>query len=408
MNARSKWISPGAFLLAAAALAIGIVALVRDSGDTRTTTAAATTAAASTSGSMAGMPMGGTGMAEHMSAAPSEGVPDATVTAGGTRLAPRIENGVYIFDLVTKPVRWQILPNVKVTAWTYNGMVPGPELRVPFGAKVRVNVKNELGEATTVHWHGIAVPNAMDGVPDVTQKPIGVGETFTYEFDAIPAGRDSKGGTFMYHSHFDEDRQVGLGLSGAFIIDPPAKPKYDLERTLMLAEWNVDTATGATRPPMEMEGVLPNYFTINGKSFPATETIPAKLGQRVLLRLVNAGQFVHPMHLHGTDFQVVAKDGHPVAGPPQSMDVIQVAPGERVDIALTATELGKWVFHCHIGHHLTNDGEGPGGLLTVVDVTDATAPSPTTTAAVAATPPAGGTHTMSDGSSMGGMDMGGN
>jgi len=116
-----------------------------------------------------------------------------------------------------------------------------------------------------------------------------------------------------------------------------------------------------------MEGSLPNFFTLNGKSFPATETIEAKRGDRVLLRLVGGGQFEHPMHLHGTDFRIVAKDGHPVEQPPAA-DVVQVSPGERYDIAFTATEPGKWVFHCHIGHHLTNDGDDPGGLILVVDV----------------------------------------
>ena len=228
-------------------------------------------------------------------------------------------------------------------------------------------VNNELPDPTTVHWHGIAVPNAMDGVPGVTQEPIEPGETFTYEFDAIPAGRDSKGGTFLYHSHFEEDRQVGLGLSGAFVIEPPSAPRYDVERTIMIGEWALDAATGETRPPMEMEGSLPNFFTLNGKSFPATEDIELKRGDRVLLRLVGAGQFEHPMHLHGTDFRVVAKDGHPVAAP-LAADVVQVAPGERYDLAFTATEPGRWVFHWHIGHHLTNDGDDPGGLILVVDV----------------------------------------
>ena len=114
--------------------------------------------------------------------------------------------------------------------------------------------------------------------------------------------------------------------------------------------------------------MLPTYFTLNGKSFPATETIKVKRGQRVLFRLIGAGQFVHPMHLHGTDFAVVAKDGHPLATPYKA-DVVQVAPGERYDIAFTATEPGKWAFHCHIGHHLTNNGASPGGLMLVVDVT---------------------------------------
>jgi len=307
-------------------------------------------------------------MAGHMAPAPTEGVPDATASRGGEVLAPRIEDGVRVYELVTKPVRWEILPGVRVTAWTYNGTVPGPELRMPYGARVRVRVKNELPEPTTVHWHGLAVPNAMDGVPGVTQEPIEPGETFTYEFTATPAGRDSQGGTFFYHSHFDEDRQVGLGLAGALVIDPPVRERHDIERTILISEWNFDASTGETRPAMDMEGLLPNYFTLNGKSFPETEAISVRRDDRVLLRLVGAGQFTHPMHLHGTDFRVIAKDGHPMAAPPAA-DVVQVASGERYDIEFTATEAGKWVFHCHIGHHLTNDGESPGGLLLVVNVT---------------------------------------
>jgi FtsP/CotA-like multicopper oxidase with cupredoxin domain len=116
-----------------------------------------------------------------------------------------------------------------------------------------------------------------------------------------------------------------------------------------------------------MDGMLPNFFTLNGKSFPATETVKAKRGQRVLFRLIGAGAFTHPMHLHGTDFEVIAKDGHPL-GSPFKADVIQIGSGERYDIAFAPNRPGKWIFHCHIGHHLTNDGDAPGGLLTVVEV----------------------------------------
>ena len=358
MTRSTFWIAAAALLVGAVALPLALVAAIRADDDGGSATATM----------QPGMSMGtGQAMAEHMAPAPMEGVPDATAARGGTVLRPRVEGGVWVYDLTARPVRWEILPGVRVTAWTYNGLLPGPELRIPYGQRVRVEVRNELPEPTTVHWHGLAVPNAADGVPDVTQKPIEPGETYTYEFRAIPAGRDSEGGTFFYHSHFDEDRQVGLGLSGALVIEPPKAPRYDLERTLMLAEWNLDPATGATRPPMEMEGMLPNYFTISGKSFPATETLRVQRGARVLFRLVGAGQFTHPMHLHGTDFRVLAKDGHPLKAP-ISADVIQVAPGERYDVAFTATEPGKWVFHCHIGHHLTNNGESPGGLLLVVDV----------------------------------------
>ncbi len=350
------WVSAAALLAAVAAVAVAVVALVR-AGEQK----------AAVSGQAPAAAAGAHGTAGHAAPASSAGVPDATEQVGGGLLRPRLENGVRVYHLVTRAVRWEILPGVRVTALTYNGIVPGPEIRAPYGARVRVIVKNELPEPTTVHWHGIAVPNSMDGVPDVTQPPIQPGETFTYEFRAIPAGRSSKGGTFLYHSHVEEDRQMGLGLSGVLVIEPPRAERYDVERTVMIAEWNLDPQTGETRPAMDMEGLLPNYFTLNGKSFPATEVIRVKRGDRVLLRLVGAGQFTHPMHLHGTDFRIVAKDGHPLAVP-QAADVVQVGSGERYDIAFTATEPGRWVFHCHIGHHVTNNGDDPGGLLLVVDV----------------------------------------
>jgi len=364
MTSRSLfWVSAAAFLAASAAVALAVVSLVR---------AGEETAAAPEEPAAA---VGAHGTAGHTAPAPSAGVPDATESAGGRLLQPRIENGVRVYSLVTRPVRWEILPGVRVTAWTYNGTVPGPEIRVPYGARVRVVVRNDLPEPTTVHWHGLAVPNAADGVPDITQKPIQPGRSFAYQFRAVPAGRDSLGGTFFYHSHFDEDRQVGLGLSGALVIEPPKRGRYDVERTVMIAEWSHDPATGETRPPMEMERLLPNYFTLNGKSFPATETIRVRRGDRVLLRLIGAGQFTHPMHLHGMDFRIVAKDGHPLPARPAA-DVVQVAPGERYDLVFRATEPGRWVFHCHIGHHLTNNGESPGGLLLIVDVGGEGAPMP--------------------------------
>jgi manganese oxidase len=367
MNTRSTfYLSAGAIFVAAVALALALVATVRadDDGD-----GMGNDAAMSQTGDhmMGGSAMPGGSEMEHGAAAPQEGVRNAPSARGGQRLAHTVDGDTWVFDLVAKAVKWEILPGVRVTAWTYNGLVPGPEIRVPYGQKVRVVVKNELRDPTAVHWHGIAVPNAMDGVPDVTQEPIGPGETFTYEFRALPTAKSSKGGSFMYHSHFDEDRQVGLGLSASFVIEPPAEPDYDLERTVLLGEWNLNPATGETRPPMQMEGAFPNYFTINGKAFPATEPIKVRRGQRVLLRVIGGMQFTHPMHLHGMSFEVVAKDGAPLASPYEA-DVVDVAPGERYDLLFTADKPGKWVFHCHIGHHLTNNGDQPGGLLTVVEV----------------------------------------
>lgn len=303
------------------------------------------------------------GMAHMMASLPSENVAAATVNEGNQPLPYREDNGVKVFELTAKPVRWTFGDGLEQVAWTYNGMVPGPLIRVTEGDRVRIIVKNDLPEDTTVHWHGIEVPNAMDGVPGVTQDPIKPGETFTYEFEAKPAG------TFWYHSHVNSDIQIGVGLHGAFIIDPKT-PEADppvVDEVLFLDEWRF--VDGKTYGAMPMAGMDPNYFTINGKVFPSTKTIDAKVGDRVRLRFIAAGQFVHPMHLHGFPFKIVATDGHPVPDASQlTKDTVLVAPGERYDVEFVPTEPGMWMIHCHITHHTTNDGEEPGGLMMVVNV----------------------------------------
>lgn len=312
---------------------------------------------------MEGMEMGD---GEHgMTPISSEGVPPATESAGGQPLEYTLEDGVKVFQLTARPVLWNILDDVTVTAWTYNGTVPGPLIRVTEGDRVRVVFTNELPEATTVHFHGNTLINVMDGVPNVTQNPIEPGETFTYEFTAGPSG------TFWYHSHLDTDIQIGLGLYAPLIIDPvePITPVPDVDVTLVLSEWRV--TDGVTYPAMPMAGAEPNYFTINGKSFPLTEPINVQVGQRVRIRFINAGQLVHPMHTHGTSFQIVATDGHPVPDIAQlTKDTVAVSPGERYDIEFVATEPGVWAVHCHVLHHVTNDGAEPGGLTVVVNVTE--------------------------------------
>jgi manganese oxidase len=313
----------------------------------------------------------GSMMAEHpeavhmMEPITAPNVQPATETEGGRPLEFREENGVKVFDLTTKAVQWPILDGVTVTAFTYNGTVPGPMIRVTEGDQVRIVVKNELPDATTVHWHGIEVPNAMDGVPWVTQEPIEPGETFTYEFTARPAG------TFMYHSHFESDVQIGAGLYAPFIIDPKeseANPPA-VDKTLMISELLL--RNGQTFAAMPMAGMEPNYFTINGKAFPATEHITVKKGERIRLRLIGIGQFIHPMHLHGFPFKIVATDGHPV---PEAMqltkDTVNVAPGERYDIEFAPTETGEWMLHCHIPHHTTNEHVEPGGLMLMINVVE--------------------------------------
>lgn len=298
-----------------------------------------------------------------MEAIPQDNVPKATETQGLQELQFKVENGEKIFSLTAQPVKWNILKEVTVTAWAYNGMVPGPLIRVTEGDKVKILVKNNLTEPTTIHWHGIQVPNTMDGIPDETQEPIQPGETFTYEFVAKPAG------TYWYHSHYDSDKQISVGLSGAFIIEPKGglASKPDIDKVLMLNEWRViDGQTYAAMPATGMDG---NFFTMNGKAFPDTETLHVKVGQKVRLRFVGSGQMIHPMHLHGFPFKIVATDGNDVPKSAQwTKDTVAVAPGERYDIEFTPDRPGKWMLHCHIPHHTTNEHVEPGGLMMIINV----------------------------------------
>ena len=211
--------------------------------------------------------------------------------------------------------------------------------------------------------------NAMDGPAMITQEPIPVGGTFAYEFTAEQAG------TFFYHSHDHPDRQQGLGLYGALIIDPrnpgDDEPKADIEYTIQLQEWLL--REGLTYPAMIMEGALPNYFTINGRSYPSTDVIRMRVGQKLKLRFIGtSNNFIHPMHVHGGPFRVVARDGVTLATAAQyEADTVNVGPGQRYDVIWPARRPGKWLVHCHIPHHTENDNveeHGGGGLMMVIEV----------------------------------------
>jgi FtsP/CotA-like multicopper oxidase with cupredoxin domain len=310
-------------------------------------------------------------MREMSAVDPGEVSYEAPVDArGDSTLEPRIEDGVKVFDLDVSVVEWNILPRQSVEAYAFNRQVPGPRIRVTEGDRVRINVTNELPEATSVHWHGMILPNEMDGAADVTQKPIGPGESFAYEFTAKEAG------TYFYHSHKEPDRQQGLGMYGALIVDPKdpdrdAAYDYDHEVVIQLQEWL--ERDGYTYPAMTMEGALPNYFTINGKSYPETEVVRMEVGERLRIRFIGSNNnFVHPMHVHGGPFEIVETDGNVVPeGARLLKDTVNVGPGERYDVVWEAREPGKWLIHCHIPHHTTNDNteqEGGGGLMALIEV----------------------------------------
>ena len=196
---------------------------------------------------------------DRMHEAGIQAFPATTAAHGNQPLAPCVEHGIKVFDLTCTVVPWDVTPDTMVDAWTYNDQVPGPEIRVTKGDMVRMVVKNELPESTAVHPHGVMVPNAMDDVPFLTQPPIRPGETFTYEFIARNPG------SHMYHAHNNSTKQVGKGLLGAFIIEPKERA-------------TIRTMISTTR--MILNDQL-GGFTINGKGFPATQPLQAKLGQKV-------------------------------------------------------------------------------------------------------------------------------
>ncbi len=248
-----------------------------------------------------------------------------------------------MFELSAREVQWEVEPGVKRTAFAYDGEVPGPTIRVTEGDRVRIILRNELPESTSIHFHGLITPNAMDGVPFLTQPPVKPGQTFTYEFVTKP------GGSHMYHSHFGDD-QITKGLLGPFIVEPKDKskePKVDQDVVLVVNDG-------------------PLGFTLNGKSFPATQPLVVRKGQRIRIRYMNEGQIIHPMNLHGLAQLIIAKDGRQLAQP-YVVDTIDVAPGERYDAIVEASELGAWVFHCHILSH-AESRHGMHGMVTAVVV----------------------------------------
>jgi multicopper oxidase len=274
--------------------------------------------------------------------------------------------GVREIMLETRQVKWELAPGRSITAMAYNGRVPGPEIRVKEGERLRIVLKNALDEPTTIHWHGADVPNSMDGVPGITQQPVPPGGTFVYEFEARPAG------TRWYHTHFQEHRQMDLGLVAPLIIEPagPDPFRFDREYTLVLDDW----ATG-TRPALpstregtsggrgEMGGMMsgtrggmmgggsqnmPAYdtMTINGKTYPATEPLRVRKGEHVRLRLINASaDHTHVIRLGGHQLRVTHTDGNPLVEA-VAVDAVPIAPSERYDVLVNADRPGAWWLYC--------------------------------------------------------------
>jgi FtsP/CotA-like multicopper oxidase with cupredoxin domain len=261
--------------------------------------------------------------------------------AGGAGLAALLpwpalaRGGSADLELVAEAARVRLVPTPypETDVWSYNGTVPGPEIRARQGDRLRVVVTNRLDEETTVHWHGIRLANDMDGVPHLTQSPIKPGDSFAYEFDLHDAG------TFWYHPHQRSFEQAGRGLSGALIVDEHEPIEVDRDVTWVLDDWRLvsdasirdDFGSGMD---MAMAGRIGNTVTINGR---VRETFACRAGERIRLRLINAANArIFGLNFHDHEPHVVALDGHPVEPYPLT-GRLTLGPGERADLVINMT-----------------------------------------------------------------------
>jgi hypothetical protein len=285
----------------------------------------------------------------------------------GRALPWAVRDGVKIFHLVAEPVQHEFAPGITAECWGYNGSTPGPVIEAVEGDRVRIYVTNKLPEATTTHWHGIFLPNGMDGVSGLNQTAIQPGETFVYEFTL------RQHGTFMYHPHFDEMTQMGMGMMGMFIIHPREStgPRVDRDFAIMLSEWAIKP--GARRPDTsEMTDF--NILTMNSRVFPGTEPLMVERGERVRIRFGNLGAMDHhPIHLHGYRFHTTATDGGTIPESARWPETTVLVPvGSTRDIEFVADVSGDWALHCHMTHHVMNQmGHGlPNAMGTKTDDLD--------------------------------------
>ena len=273
----------------------------------------------------------------------------AVVTPNGSTLPLKRVGGVKVGHLVAHEFEHELAPGLTIKAWGYNGSTPGPTIEVTEGERVRLYVTNRLPEPTTVHWHGVILPNGMDGVSGLTQKPIAPGETFLYEFTFKSAG------TFMYHPHYDEMTQMALGMNGMIVVHPkaPKGPRVDRDFVLMAHEWLIHP--GAARPdPNAMSDF--NVLTFNSKAFPATAPLVMGVGERVRVRIGNLSPMDHhPIHLHGVSAELTWTDGGEVPLSARHPETTFLVPVGTVRVfEFVTTEPGDWAMHCHMTHHVMN------------------------------------------------------
>ncbi|MBU6392036.1 MAG: copper oxidase [Planctomycetes bacterium] len=269
-------------------------------------------------------------------------------TLNGSTLPWKWDNGVKVFHLIAEPVKREFAPGMIVNCWGYNGQTPGPTIEAVEGDRVRILVSNKLAEHTSIHWHGVLLPNGMDGVGGLTQSQIKPGETYVYEFTL------RQHGTQMYHPHADEMVQMAMGMEGFFIIHPkePEQPRIDRDFCIFLQEWFVEPGTSTPNPNIMTDF---NLFTFNSRVFPGTAPLIARMGNRVRIRIANLSMDSHPIHLHGYNFKITGTDGGRIPASGQWPETtVNVPPGTTRDVEFVASVPGDWVLHCHKNHHVMN------------------------------------------------------
>lgn len=362
-----------------------------------------------------GMPMSGGAPGQPMTQAMPPGAHGGHSGPPGPALpqnAPPPDSPLYKrFKLELRVIQHELAPGVVVHMMGFNGQVPAPTIRVKEGDWVWVDFTNASDEMHTIHWHGLIVPYRMDGVPYLNQDPVMRGEKYSYVFRAGPYG------THFYHCHFGTLMHMQSGMFGAFIVendDDPVRRRfpYTQDYTLVLSshdtvflrdQMNSMFARMRERDVLNMRKRLdlptqsrfaslahltkavargfvppylksrtaaeppnPNFFTINGRSYPATEPIRVREGEWTRIRLINAGNVTHDMHLHSHDFYQVCDDGAPLETP-RRMSTLHMTPGKTADLVFYADNPGVWALHDHQVAHTTNNGVYPGGTMTDVE-----------------------------------------
>lgn len=286
---------------------------------------------------------------------------------GGSRAAGAAPANPAVLEAA--PARQQLAPaQYPATAiWGYNGVAPGPTLRLKQGERLRVALANRLPEqGTTIHWHGVRLPNAMDGVPHLTQPPVAPGERFAYEFVVPDAG------TYWYHPHLKSYEQVARGLHGALVVEERTPIEVDRDLVWVITDWRMTQRAAIQEDFNDLHdlahaGRLGSVVTINGR-YAREHPLEVRAGERVRLRLVNAAVArIFGLRFTGHRPVVVALDGQPVATHALEDRGIVLGPGMRADLVIDCT--GK-----PGGRHVVEDAYYPGDRAVVTEIVYSDAP----------------------------------